>query len=1286
MRSPRLPRRASTLVRVLGGLGIAGYFAVGLLVLALRHFVLPGIENYRGDIERALAEALGQPVAIRKIDADWRGLRPNLRIHGLEIRDAEGRPALGFDNVEVDLAWSSLWRLEPHFSRLVIDAPTLDLRRDAEGRLFAAGLEIRQDDAEDHFFSRWLLSQDRIVIRNATITWHDEQRQAPPLVLTQLNFDLRNRGNRHRFGLTAQPPKALAARLDLRGDFAGGDIGAPATWTGEAYAELDYADLADWRAWVDYPVELPRGTGGVRLWLTLARQRLTGLAADVRLNDLSLRLAPELAMLELASLDGRLGLRFDDGLGFQARRLAMVLRDGTRVEPVDFDLAWHEATDKRPARGDASASDLDLGVVAMLIDRLPLDAALREKLAAFDPRGKVSGLRLSWSGDADALKAYALKARFDDLGVRAQGVIPGFAGIDGRIEGSDQGGVLELDSRDARIELPAVFAEPTMSLAALEAKADWKFADGLVHVNLDRASFRNADAAGEANGHYRGKGAEPGTIDLSAKLTRAGGGAVWRYLPLAVGQEVREWLHGAIIGGSATATLRLKGDLQRFPYADGSGVFEVKGPFKGASLRYAPDWPEFTDVSGELEFVGPRMVIRANSARLWGVTLADVRAEIADLDASETLLAVAGEARGPSADFLRFIEASPVGDWIDHFTADLKAGGNGELKLRLGLPLDRLGDTRLEGSYRVAGNDLTFADGMPPLRDIAGELRFTGDRLEARQVRGTMLGAPMTLDLATENGGMLLRAAGTAAVRDLREHFGVAALADITGTAPWTAQLKVREGIADLRVDSSLRGVSSSLPEPFNKTAADAMPLVVERRAATAGGDQWKVSLGDTANLTLLRRLERDRLVIDRGVVAIGAGNPPLPGRGLGLAVAARRLDADEWRQRLAAGNGDNGGAGGGGDGASAMPPLSRVDLRADEFVIQGRVVHDLQLDGALDGGIWKMNIKSKEAAGRLEWSGQGAGRLSGRLSRLDLPEGVEGGAGAPAAAHATDIADDLPAVDLVVENFSLHGRPFGELWLEAENTDRVWNARYDIKNSDGALEGKGRWRPARAGMPATTAIDFRLAATDLEDLLKRFGYPGAVRRGTATLAGALTWAGQPTTVDYPSLDGQLTLEAARGQFKKLEPGVGRLLGVLSLQSLPRRISLDFRDIFSEGFAFDSIAGSVSVKQGIMTTSDFQIQGPAAQVLMNGSVDLAGETQDLKVRVQPALGETVATGVLLVNPAIGAAAWLMNKVFGNPLDKAFAFDYAVTGSWADPKVEKLAVQGPRGALEEQTTQ
>ena len=201
------------------------------------------------------------------------------------------------------------------------------------------------------------------------------------------------------------------------------------------------------------------------------------------------------------------------------------------------------------------------------------------------------------------------------------------------------------------------------------------------------------------------------------------------------------------------------------------------------------------------------------------------------------------------------------------------------------------------------------------------------------------------------------------------------------------------------------------------------------------------------------------------------------------------------------------------------------------------------------------------------------------------------------------------------------------------------------------------------------------LNAKNIEKLLTRLGYLDTMRRGHATLEGNLSWNGAPFALDYPSLSGKLNVDASNGQFNKLEPGVGRLLGILSLQSLPRRITLDFRDIFSEGFAFDSITGQVNLNRGVMDTQNLLIQGPAAKVMMSGSVSLPQETQNLKVRVQPSIGDSLAVGAMLANPAAGALVWLTQKLLRDPIDQAFAFEYAVTGTWVDPKVTKLA--GPQ---------
>lgn len=1270
---------------------VALYFAFGLTILGLRHFVLPGVNDYRGDIEQKLGEAFGQPVAIKAIDAHWHALWPSLRVHGLEIRDNQGRPALAFDEVEADIAWSSLWHMAPHFARLEIKAPRLDLRRDAEGRLFVAGLEVRREATPDAGLADWLLTQDRIVIRDASVVWHDELRQAPVLELKNLNFDLRNRGDRHRFGLTAEPPRELAARLDIRGDVSLAGMDEMASANGKAYAELDYANLAGWHAWVDYPIELNRGYGGMRLWLDFDGQTIAGMTADLRLSRTIARLAPELPRLDMEFLEGRIAARYDQG-SFQllTRRLALATRDGLRLEPTDLDFRWRPDDGDPGGQGTASANVLDLGALAALAAYLPVDKVVQDKLVALGPQGKVRELQLGWAGPFEALTAYRLSTRFENLGLNAQGAVPGFFGLDGSVEGNERGGTISLATRAATLELPKVFEQSAVVLASLDAKADWTMRDGSVEVRLQQASFENADAAGTASGRYRYTGQGTGEIDLAAKLRRADGGAVWRYMPLVVSADVRNWLQDSIHGGLATASLRLKGNLDQFPFRDGSGIFEVKGPFERATLRYAEGWPAIENITGDLSFVGAQMIIRAQKGSLWGVQLADVKAEIGDLDRPELPLVITGNARGPTADFLRFIDASPVSGYIDSVTEGMKATGSGDLKLRLDLPLQDMDAAKVDGHFRLLANSLNYLDGLPPISDINGELHFTENGLDARKIRGTMLGAPLSVDMTTEEGRVALTASGGAQVAALRQLYGHPVFDYLAGSTTWNGVIRVKKRSAELRIESSLAGISSSLPEPFNKTVGDSMPLLFERKAlpaepvakgrrtaladsAQAERELWDVRLGTALRGQLIRRHAEGAAVVERGLLNVGVADARLPERGILLAMKAPRVDAELW-QRLAAGTGPTDG----GKSPGGAPAVDQLDMRVDELRGFGRSVHDLQATGRRDGETWKLDFKCAEAAGRAEWSSSGdEDRLMARLTRLDVPESSS----PQPAATATDSMRRLPAVDLVIERLQWHGRELGRLQVQAENAQGIWGATFQLRNDDGDIEGTSSWQEPRGGAARASALDFRLTTQNVENMLGRLGYPNAIRRGRATLVGQLYWTGPPTGIDYRSLGGNLTLEASRGQFKKLEPGVGRLLGVLSLQSLPRRISLDFRDIFSEGFAFETIEGKAVVAQGVMDTSQFEISGPAAKVLMNGTINLVGETQDLKVRVQPAIGESIATGVLLVNPVIGASAWLMNKVFGNPLDKAFAFDYTVTGSWADPKVEKVAVQAPRAALD-----
>ena len=1273
------------------------YFGFVVLVLVLRYSVLPNIESYRGDIERLASQGLGQAVSIGRIEASWAGVNPDLTLLDVRIADAQGRPALAFSSVETVLSWWSVPRLQLRLQLLRIDEPTLHLRRETDGRIFIAGIPLSQEGGNSNV-SDWILAQKHIRIRGATIVWEDAMRNAPALVLEDVNFGLDNRGRRHRFGLTALPPAELASKIDLRGDFRGSDLEQFESWQGDVYAEIDYADLAVWRQWVDYPVVLPHGSGAVRAWAGFADGALREVTADLALQDVSIRLASNLPAIELDRMSGRIAGKLSAS-GFEAsgQRVELatrLLRSGTgagqeaiHIAPTDFHIDWQPESDGKSVRGSATASSLDLDALAGLATYLPLDAHSRQLLVDFAPRGQINELRASWRGDAERLQAYSLKARFDDLALRAQGYFPGFAGLSGTLDVNEQGGTAGLRSQKSSIELPSILPEPLIALDTFSAQAKWKISNGVLDAELSRVEFAGPEAAGTAKGTYRHTGAGPGSIDLTAALSRGDARAVWRYMPHAVNANARHWVRDALITGHATDTkLVLKGDLAYFPFIDKQhGQFLVTLKANDVTLDYGKGWPVITGIHGDLRFEGAGMVVDVQRGMMLGAQLAQTRAEIPDFDAPLSTLKVKGRAEGPTAEFLKFIEQSPVGERIDNFTEDMQATGNGRLDLNMLIPLEeaRLGDSKIDGTYHFLANEVTVDPGLPPLQQVNGTLQFTEKDLRVPEISATLFGGPLKIKGATQaDGKVLITANGSLSVAQLRKQLDLQLVDSLSGAFNYRGEVRVRKRSADLTVDSNLVGLASSLPEPFNKTATApmafrfekvALPTTTPRSGEPIFRDQLRASLGGAAAMQIIRRKQADGYLPERGAIVVGRPLV-LPERGVLFGVTAKRIDADYWRQALRARVGGTAKAAPVAATATApvsatvaQPPLvSAISIKTPALDLLGRQYHDLDLAASASAALWQVRLVSREANGDLQWDSSGRGKLTARLKQLL----VEPSAAAGASVVVEGVVEELPALDIIADDFAIGARRFGRLELAAHNEGRVWQLdKIQLANPHGTLSGSGKWQ---FGNGNRTQLDFKLVSSDIGKLLDRLGYPGAVRAGTAQMDGKIGWNGPPADLDYATLSGEIAVEAGKGQFVKLDPGAGKLLGLISLQALPRRISLDFRDVFSEGFAFDSINGKLTVQNGLMRTDRLQIDGPAARVVMRGEADLQRETQRLEVNVQPDLGGSAALGVALINPLAGVAALLAHKILQNPLNQIFGFDYLVTGKWDDPKVEKVS--------------
>ena len=412
-----------------------------------------------------------------------------------------------------------------------------------------------------------------------------------------------------------------------------------------------------------------------------------------------------------------------------------------------------------------------------------------------------------------------------------------------------------------------------------------------------------------------------------------------------------------------------------------------------------------------------------------------------------------------------------------------------------------------------------------------------------------------------------------------------------------------------------------------------------------------------------------------RGAIGVFEPAPTLPERGVHAVLSLPAVDADAWDAALSArappaAAAATTAAGWAGD-SGYLPSV--LALRAQSIVSGGRRLDKLVLGVSQDGGdgSWRGNIDAEQLGGYIEYraaAGTGSpGRVYARLARLALPESHTSSVESLLAEAPTTV----PSLDIVVDNFELRGKRLGRVELEAAHRGpREWRlSRLALTTPEAQLTGSGQWL---AGAAPRMVMDFRLDLADSGAFLERLNFPGMLRGGRGRVAGQISWAGSPLAFHVPSLDGRFNVALDNGQFLKAGPGAARLLSVLSLQALPRRLALDFRDVFQEGFAFDNISGDVTIDDGVAATRNLRLRGVQAAVLMEGSADLQHETQNLRVIVVPEINAgTASLAYAAINPAVGLGTFVAQLFLRRPLMAASTREFTVQGGWDEPKVERV---------------
>ena len=1268
-------------------LSILWYLCATLVVLvavgfSLARLALPMLDSRANQLEILVKDVVGQDVQIGRLEVAWLGLGPELRVYDFAVNDQETSQALlTAREMRIDFSLlDSLWAWRPVPSRLVLLGSEVSVYRDATGHWAVQGIRLRSPQKNP-----WLIvfGQPHVELRDIRVQWHDAQEQIPDLILNAVDLRMRNRGNRHQIEMDMQLPAEFGSRFQLVADLVG-VTDQPEAWKGQLYLALENAPLAHWLA-----QRLPAGwqlSGELNgaLWLSLQAGQIQHAQGKLEVNTLQISNgAPSVESLFAAKrVTSRLDWRHvapaqrDSDQGISGWTLNL---DQLQIQQSEGD--WPE-TGLTLAVATPSDSSADTGqqmqiavdylrietVLPLLTRLLVLSDEQRALLQQLRPEGELRKLQLAFNRRDGHLSDFMYQTRFSELHNTAVEKLPGMSALSGKLAGNPQRGVLELDSHEAHVVFPKLFREP-LQLDTLTGRVDWQRQTDRLRIETANLNVANADISTRSRLRLDipSDGGKP-LLDLQSTFAEGRVQSTYKYLPVGImPAHTVEWLDRALVSGRVSSGgVLYQGRLGDFPFDHATGRMEVRATVKDVVLDYKEGWHRIDGLEAELAFINRGMQIHGVAGKMLGSDIKDVDVRIDDL--AHAQLTINGDVTGTLADMLRYVQESPLVSGSAQTLGALQASGDAQLKLGLVIPLAEHKPVEVDGRLQLTENGLALPEWDIALEKLHGEVHFTQQQVDAKDLRGNLLGVPVkiTVDDAKSAGRSMtrVRAAGRLPLLERMGKLGGGITEHFTGSSDWLATLYIplhsNDAPSHIELRSDLRGIGIDLPQPFGKPAEMARDLNLRAEIKTQALGPLQLQYGENSAAFELERRDTG-LVLSRGAVKFGATDAQLPkAAGVQVSGSLPVFVWNEWRTLLS--------------GGVATGNLNQLDVNLDESAAFGRRFQQLQIKAQHSKDGWEAQVEGPDMQGSLEIPSAKTAPLRLRLAHLTIPpQDTE----VPQSAFNPG---DLPAMDMEVQKLQLRDLDLGKVTMTTHpiNTGIAVD-KLQVNTDWMKFIATGEWTQ-QSGQDASR-FRIEVQGGDLGKMLAAFGYAGSIEGGDTQGEIDANWPGTPTDFTLAKLEGSLDARITEGRLLNVEAGAGRVFGLFSLTGLRRRLSLDFSDVFEKGFSFDHIQGKFSLLDGDAYTNDLEIEGPAARIEVSGRTGLAKHDYDQLVTVVPHVQSTLPiAGALAGGPVVGAALLLADKLFAQQLEGLTSFaryQYTVTGSWEDPQFQQLPRESAR---------
>jgi uncharacterized protein (TIGR02099 family) len=1281
--APQPPRRSTRrrVLRWLAGTGAALVILLALLVGAMR-VAMTHLPEYRSQIQAWVNDTSHLDVRFKTMDARWRIYGPELFVTDVQVRAPKGGPLLAkarAASIGYDM-WRALLHAEVMPARITLIRPEIGVVRTPDGRIELEGQAALED--REQRFKIEDLPTGLVRVEDAKVTFTDQQGKLRDLILTGVEAGLRRDRDDLELEAELDLPDRMGTRFAFNGE-AHGDLAVPELLNWHADVGASDVDLGGWHEFLGSSVALPNaGHGQVRLSLGANGTQLTGGALQLQLTDVVLPASHAWpSETRYSTLSGDLRLDRKEGVWRLTGRNVRLVTASQGWEPARVSANWTQ-NDNGLANLQAQVSYARLENLVPLAALAP-ESEWRSRLTELLPEGELRAIKVSYTpGDAAHLR-YQASAQFDDLGFAPIGAAPGLRGLRGQLSASDTSGSATLDSRAVLFSMPHKFRGP-LSADMARGEVRWEHSPAGWHISTSQFAVRNAhaNALTDLDLTLPDDGNSP-VLKLHSRFRDAVLTEAWRYLPTdKLPEKVLAWLDAMPLAGRApSGEFVFEGATRNFPFRDGSGEFRISFPVEGMRLHYAPGWPDFENLSADIEFKNAGLTGIVRSAQLNGLKVTNSRAQFVDFKNGE--LTIDGHAAGDLGDALGYLQKTPVVDSLGSLFADLRGHGPVSAKVNLLLPVKDMDQRKVLVTTDIRDGTLQLANTRHTLEQVAGTLEVRDRSVTANDITAKYLGGLAHIDLMPEVGtnrkqlDNVIHVRAQTPLAALRRDFDVPDVVDVDGSVDWRGTMRIPSDGSDddaarrpmiLRINSSLRGAAVNLPEPLAKTASDTRVLRVEVQWPDSSNALVRANYGTDVRSQLSFRREDFGWAFDRGGVRFGESDARLPlGKGLEVHGSVARLDLSDWLALHSDGNAP---------ADTTRRPLSdylrSVELTIGDFHVFG--MQFPQVNGSLVAGdkAWSVSVDGPKAHGTVvvPFEFASADPLTIDMTRLTL-DAEEGTASAAEETESQPDPKPWPNVRVSVGDFTAFGKHLGAATAELNRIpDGLSLDSFTAKSPTHELTGTGTWTNPPTGQRG--ALRLKLDSTDLKQTLQDLGYGPGLAAKHGVVSADVTFPGAPSSTLLGRLNGTVRVDIESGQLLNVQPGAGRVFGLLSIATLPRRLSLDFSDLTDKGFAFDSIHGDFTLENGDAYTKNLLLKGPAAEIGMVGRTGLASHDYDQTVVVTGSFGNALpAAGLLAGGPAIGAAMLLFSQIFKEPLKGIARGYYRITGPWENPIVQRL---------------